>query len=78
MEFMQVFNAIERAGLSAIAYSGRSMYGRECVSFVGRTRDLLRVAYEAARSYDEVLPEPKTDQMGFDDVYYWPKLEWEE
>ena len=57
-------------------YSGRAMYGRKCFGIVGSQWSLAEVvgwARERLAGID--IPQPKTDSMGLDDIWYWPELE---
>ena len=69
-----LIDALEDAGYDPCAYSGRGMYGKECVALRGDNINL----WEVARSLPEDLnvPEPRTDSMGLGIVIYWPSYEW--
>jgi len=59
-------------------YSGRAMYGRKCFGIVGRHWSLAEVVGWARTRLDGhgiEIPQPKTDYMGLDDIWYWPELE---
>ena len=77
----------ETEGFRARRYSGRAMYGRECVGVdLNHAGDLFRVgvelgrlAYEQGRAEDDVLGDlrsPRTDSMGMGMIAYWPDVEW--
>jgi hypothetical protein len=70
-------------------YSGRGMYGRQCVGVTGSrgqiTLFLVELAIELA--YDPDSEEPAEliremartanyDSMGYDAIAYWPSLSW--
>jgi len=69
-------------------YSGRGMYGRECVAITGSHEDcqaliaeVIKEAHARADSDELVFNDVvdavldyKTDQMGFDIVMYWPHI----
>ena len=65
-------------GLCPRSYSGRSMYGRECVAVV-LSRDegwsSWNIAMELANS-DFDPGEPNEDAMGLGTVLYWPSYTW--
>jgi hypothetical protein len=70
-------------------YSGRFMYGRECVGFVSEAGGwaILNALYEYRASlgdsfeeeYDDVTTlienTPDTDSMGMSTIYYWRHVE---
>jgi hypothetical protein len=65
-------------------YSGRAMYGRECVGITGDMSDCMLVIGEIIKqqkeepSFDDdvdTLLDFKTDSMGRDVIVYWPQLE---
>lgn len=62
-------------GVDVQRYSGRGMYGAECVALFGDpTRILLLVGKH--NSYFESLPPPLVDQLGRSSVVYWPQIQW--
>ena len=76
--------ALRDAGFIPTAYSGRSMFGKQCVS-VSTDEDSEDVsAWNVARALwyqtdeDEELniPEPRQDSLGLGIVLYWPSYEW--
>lgn len=67
-------------GLTVTSYSGRFMYGEDCLGIEGRTPGLLSLIFsltdghrEIARmlAWDATVAE---DQMGFDTIFYWPLI----
>ena len=78
-EVQKFIEALEEAGYEVTSYSGRGMYGKECVSIHGDV-----TAWELARAlwfnnFDEDdldIPEPRQDQMVLGIVLYWPSFEW--
>ena len=61
-------------------YSGRGMFGRECLSIVGDIygSDLVRLGFALAQTTaltSGELPRAQTDQMGRGIVVYWPGVE---
>lgn len=75
-------------GYSVIAYSGRGMYGKECLGVKLDEGDSLFnlgfVMGGAAETNVDLmdllshLPTPRTDSLGRGTVAYWPSLKWEE
>ena len=67
-------DALEDAFYEPVAYSGRGMYGKECVSLKGDDLSL----WDVARSLPEdmYVSEPRTDSLGLGIVIYWPQYEW--
>lgn len=64
-------------------YSGRGMYGKECIGMVLSDNDAFKVAMalgdwirEADLDYDlaDAFKNPHIDSMGYDTIYYWPSL----
>lgn len=61
-------------------YSGRGMYGKRCVGFVGYDYldDLIeicdRIRDEGIASASEVLGIPRVDNMGMQTIVYFPNL----
>jgi hypothetical protein len=67
----QNFIAVLRgAGLEPRSYSGRGMFGRQCVGVSGRT--VASVLRDVPREFGE----PHTDNMGMGVIAYWPSVEW--
>lgn len=63
--------AIENAGYEWRSYSGRGMYGKECVGVTIRDKsDLIDLA-DAAK----IAGKPCTDDMGLGTIAYWPNVE---
>lgn len=62
-------------------YSGRSMYGKDCLAYVGNSSGLacFAIAVHAILSEGgdvdfelmDALTEYATDSMGYDQVFYW-------
>lgn len=62
--------AEEVGGSVRYDYSGRSMYGKECVGIVvGYPDEVSRLAA------DKGLPHPQLDNMGLDYILYWPSIQ---
>ena len=82
----QLQDIIEMAGYETRSYSGRGMYGKECLAFTvdGRAEefavaaDLMNAALDAGEDF--VVVEPvlaamrgiRTDSMGLGTVFYFP------
>ena len=64
------------------SYSGRGMYGDECVAVVmgdfNSTWTLALALADVNNGHADLfgLPEPRTDNMGLGMVLYWPQMEW--
>lgn len=70
-------------------YSGRGMYGRECIGIVGSHTDCMNLIAEviknAALEYEDnrykfndivdTLMNSEHDNMGYDIIMYWRKLQ---
>ena len=61
----QLMEAIELAGLRPIAYSGRGMYGEQCIACVLSDRDQGRYLPQKGRS---------EDSLGYNTIFYWPRV----
>ena len=78
----KLIEALEEGGWETRSYSGRNMYGKNCVSV--RDGDEKVSAWEIAKhlfseEYDgefDRVPEPQRDQLGLGIVLYWPRYEW--
>lgn len=60
-------------GVEPRCYSGRFMFGAECVGVVAKYDVLMK----AIKQY-KLLPEAKVDSMGLDHIAYWPEVSWSE
>lgn len=87
MDSKKLINIIADAGFSAQSYTGRAMYGRNCVAFDPRGVDLISAGVAlavAAVDFDEdTLLElqdltSKHDSMGYGMVVYFPDVPWDE
>ena len=78
----KLIEALEEGGWETRSYSGRNMYGKNCVSV--HDGDEKVSAWEIAKhlfseEYDgefDRVPEPQRDQLGLGIVLYWPRYEW--
>jgi hypothetical protein len=62
-------------------YSGRGMFGRECIGLTGDVTDLVRFTLritdpenEWRVSNNEWLLDIRSDSMGYDMIFYWPAV----
>ena len=85
MEGKQLIDTLREAGHEPRSYSGRGMYGRNCVGVdLNHTGDLFRLGIEmgeASVSTGAVLDSlqaPRTDSMGRGIIAYWEWVEWPE
>ena len=71
---------LESEGFEPRSYSGRGMYGKECVSVSGDDVSVWNVAralwYDRDGDQQLNVPEPRQDQLGLGIVLYWPSFEW--
>lgn len=66
MNYEELTTALINEGLDPRSYSGRFMFGKECVG----------VSIDNFGDY--VLPRGyKTDTLGLGYIVYWPRVEWE-
>lgn len=78
----QFIEALESAGYEPRGYSGRCMYGKQCVAIV--TDDhAFKVGIFVMASLPEdfdtyILESVDQDSMGCSTVIYWPDAEWNE
>jgi hypothetical protein len=67
--------ALEAVGYKPKRYSGRGMYGRECIAI--NDADPWEIATELAQNYpDATFPKPSEDSLGRGSVIYWPSMAW--
>lgn len=65
-----LIDLIEEAGFIWRKYSGRGMYGKQCVGLAfDNTEDL----WDLAQVLPDV-PRPTTDSMGQGFIAYWPRM----
>lgn len=71
------------AGYEPRAYSGRGMYGRQCISVTTGERvhsvlaDIIACCEDVDAASD-MIRGASTDNMGLDHVIYWPSVTWPE
>jgi len=89
MDSQKLVDLLEDAGLETRSYSGRGMYGKECVAFtvsegelIGSIASVVEVCavnyeLETVSEFVKTLKRASTDQMGRDGVVvYFPRYEW--
>lgn len=76
-ELIDALNLVD-CGNEARSYSGRGMYGKQCVSVdLDGDGDLWNLAIALSRRGIEP-GQPHTDSMGRGIVAYWPRIAWPE
>ena len=66
MNYEELTTALINEGLDPRAYSGRFMFGKECV------------AVSIDRFGEHILPRGyKTDTLGLGYIVYWPSVKWD-
>ena len=82
--FIDLLRTVWDAGdieMSVRPYSGRGMYGKECVGVEVDDIFTLALALGDANNGNIDLFQlgtPRSDSMGLGTIYYWPRLEWPE
>jgi hypothetical protein len=77
MDSQQIVEALENAGYEPHAYSGRGMYGRQCVAVdVEYLGDGFALGFALGADHQASPGTPDSDAMGKGFVLYWPNLEW--
>lgn len=73
--------AIEEAEFEASPYSGRGMYGAQCVSFTAPSPLNIAEVISKIEEHEErdMIAQlgMNSDSMGYDVVIYFPSLEWD-
>lgn len=82
--YMVAFDLLESLGYEPYGtYSGRGMYGKECLAVDVSQKDEHALMFEVGKAVgafnvpldvQRALRNPKTDSMGLDIVIYWPDL----
>lgn len=70
---MTLKEAIEAAGYTPRSYSGRAMYGRQCL---GTTVPNVAQAIIDIGAQGVKFNAPRQDNMGLDYIIYWPDVPW--
>lgn len=83
-EFVDIINQTD-LDIEARRYSGRGMYGNECVGIV--VDDVVETIIEIVRSayannnylhfWLDELKDYRTDDMGLQMILYFPRIKWE-
>jgi hypothetical protein len=81
---MNLIEFLEEAGLDPYPYSGRGMYGKQCVAVTvtsfGRLFADVLLSVESTGANVEELSElfegMRYDNMGHDYVFYFPRVPW--
>lgn len=83
MDLERLKSIFAAVGLKPQAYSGRGMYGKQCLAVVVDDHPFgvaLALAYQAVpHELEELLAilfRPQEDQMGQNVVLYWPHIAW--
>lgn len=82
-----VCELIREAGHEPRSYSGRVMYGRQCVGVTtddpfALIGDMLQAVMDRGEADGELemirtlLKDTRTDSMGRSSIVYWPEVEW--
>ena len=84
----RLLDLLREVGCEPRAYSGRGMYGRDCVAVdvkhAGEALALgVKLALRAGMDADDRvllanLGEPRRDSMGRDEIVYWSRVAWPE
>jgi len=86
MTSKQLKDIIEMAGCETRAYSGRGMYGKECLAFTADSEtsgfavaaDLMEAALDAGEDFIapviEAMRGIRTDSLGLGTVFYFPSV----
>ena len=70
-------------GVECRSYSGRGMFGRECLAVVNENNEINPFSFgyeirELSDDYDieiaKILDNTKTDSFGLSMIYYWPSV----
>lgn len=76
MDSEQLITLLKRLGHSPRSYSGRGMYGRQCVGIDLELYDGLWNLAREIGAEGVQLEMPDTDNLGRDIIAYWPRFEW--
>jgi hypothetical protein len=75
---MTLKDALEQCGYEPRSYSGRGMFGKQCVSVnLDDIGQLFRVGQSVAK-LEVTISSPRIDNMGRGVVAYWPHEPWSE
>lgn len=73
----ELYNILEKAGLAIRKYSGRGMYGKECIAAEYNSQSDLAYIIESCDDVDQaayLFRNAKYDSMGLGSVVYWPYI----
>lgn len=81
MDAKMLIDVIENAGFDARSYSGRGMYGKECVGYTcdDPTDSMLDIIEDHEGDIAELiqtLRRMRTDNMGMSYICYFPNIKW--
>lgn len=82
LSYDELVAIITKAGFTPRSYSGRHMYGKECVALSLAAQDYRRIAlmlYEACRataSISRIFQGLQVEELGKGAIVYWPATEW--
>ena len=71
----------ERNGMETRSYSGRGMYGKECLGIVCDLRELCQLMIDygsSSNGYTPEIPRINEDSLGLNAIYYFPTIKFEE
>lgn len=82
-EVDDILDAAHRCDIDIQSYSGRCMYGEQCLAVVvpsinEYTAFILCVARNNYQLGELMSKNISQDDMGFDTVYYWSGIQWED
>ena len=67
-------------GFEIRSYSGRGMYGKNCLAIVCYSNDIYPIMFALGQGdtdhniYYEIIQGTRSDNMGLSNVYYWPRV----
>lgn len=80
VSFSELTEALRSVDLEPQSYSGRGMYGRQCVSVQGPSqKDMISRIVMCGLAPEQVghlIQMSHSDSMGLGVVVYWPSIEW--
>lgn len=74
LEHIVLIDALESAGYEPRPYSGRGMYGKDCVAVSGQFISPFKVGQDIGEGFGA----PREDSLGKGIVLYWPSYKWPE
>jgi hypothetical protein len=93
IKFNDLIEAFENAGMQTQRYSGRAMFGKQCLGVqCGNPTTAILEALEChittitgdkhavidgVTEFCRLLKDPRVDQLGYNKIVYWPSVEWE-